>query len=120
MSVRALRGATQLQDDDPEEMTEAVAELLTAVLERNDLASDDLISVLFTATPDLHSQFPALAARQLGLGDVPLLCAMEIEVAGALPRVVRLLAHVSTDRPRSEMRHVYQRGTEVLRKDLAQ
>lgn len=120
MAVRALRGATQLQADDAAEMSEAVAELITELLDRNGLTSGDLISVLFTATPDLHSQFPALGARQIGLGDVPLLCAQEIEVGGALPRVVRLLAHVASERPRAEMRHVYLRGTEVLRRDLAQ
>lgn len=120
MAVRALRGATQLQADDEAEMVDAVAELLTEVLDRNALSADDLISVLFTATPDLHSQFPALAARKLGMGDVPLLCAQEISVEGALPKVVRVMAHAETPAARAEIRHVYLRGTEVLRRDLAQ
>jgi chorismate mutase len=120
VAVRALRGATQLQADDATEMNEAVAELLEELLRRNDLTADDVISVLFTATPDLHVQFPALGARRVGFGEVPLLCAQEIAVEGALPRVVRVLAHTETARTRSEMRHVYLRGTEVLRRDLAQ
>jgi chorismate mutase len=120
VAVRALRGATCLSADDRDEMHEAVVELLAEVFERNGLSTDDLISIVFTATPDLHSEFPAAAARQLALGDVPLLCAQEIDVAGALPRVVRVLVHAETSRSRSEIVHVYARGAEVLRKDLAQ
>ena len=93
MAVRAIRGATQVDADDREQVLEATRELVTAVLERNDLAHDDVISILFTATPDLVSEFPALAARELGMGDVPLMCATEIDVAHALPRVLRLMAH---------------------------
>ena len=118
--IRALRGATQLNADDPAEMTEAVVELVTAILERNALSTDDLISVIFTSTPDLTSAFPAAAARTLGIGDVPLLCAQELEIDGALPRVVRVMAHAVLDRPRSEVVHVYLRGAEALRLDLAQ
>jgi chorismate mutase len=120
VATRAIRGATRLTADDPAEMAEAVVELVSAMLERNDLATDDLISVIFTATPDLVSMFPAAAARGLGLGDVPLLCAQEIDVAGALSRVVRVLLHAELDRPRAEVVHVYLRGAEVLRQDLAQ
>ena len=120
MAVRAIRGATRLSADDPAEMSEAVVELVTAMLERNDVDRADLISALFTATPDLVSMFPAAAARGLGLGDVPLICAQEIDVAGALTRVVRVMAHVETERPRAEVVHVYLRGAEVLRRDLAQ
>jgi chorismate mutase len=119
MAVRALRGATALSDDDATEMTQAVVELLTTMLERNNLDQDALISLLFTATPDLHSQFPATAARAVGLADVPLLCAQELDVAGAMPRVVRILAHVESAQPRSAITHVYLRGTELLRTDLA-
>ena len=120
MAVRAIRGATRLSADDPVEMSEAVVELVTAMLERNDVDRADLISALFTATPDLVSMFPAAAARGLGLGDVPLMCAQEIDVAGALTRVVRVMAHVETGRPRADIAHVYLRGAEVLRQDLAQ
>jgi chorismate mutase len=90
------------------------------MLKRNSLVVDDLVSVIFTSTPDLRSTFPAAAARTLGIGDVPLLCAQEIDVEGSLPRVVRVMAHVALDRPRSEVSHVYLRGAEVLRQDLAQ
>ena len=120
MGTRAIRGATCLTADDVTEMTQAVVELLTAMLERNDFTKDDLISVLFTATPDLTCAFPAAAARQLDFGDVPLICAQEIDVAGALPKVIRVMAHVETSKPRSEIKHIYLRGAEVLRQDIAQ
>jgi chorismate mutase len=87
---------------------------------RNELTTDDVISVVFTATPDLRSEFPALAARKLGFHEVPLLCASEVDVPHALPRVIRLLAHIETDRPRSAMQHVYLRGATALRLDIAQ
>ncbi len=120
MAVRAVRGATQVDADDREQILTATTELLSAVLERNGLANDDLISVVFTATPDLHAEFPAYAARQMGITDVPLLCAAEIDVPGAMPRVLRLLAHVDTSLPRAEVRHVYLRGAAALRTDLPQ
>lgn len=120
MAVRALRAAIQVSRDDREEILDAVAEMLTAVLERNAVLVEDLISVVFTATPDLTAEFPAYAARRLGITDVPLLCAAEIDVPGAMPRVLRLLAHVETDRPRHDLRHVYLRGAQQLRTDLPQ
>lgn len=120
MAVRAVRGAVQLDRDEREHLLESVQELVRAVLQANDFDTDDLISVLFTATPDLHSEFPALAARELGLGDVPLMCTQELDIAGAMPRVVRLMAHVETDRSRAEVQHVYLRGAAALRRDLAQ
>lgn len=120
MAVRAVRGAIQVDADERDQVLEATTELLTAVLERNGLAPEDLISVVFTATPDLHSEFPAYAARQMGITDVPLLCAAEIDVPGAMPRVLRLLAHVETDLTRHDVRHVYLRGAAQLRTDLPQ
>jgi chorismate mutase len=120
VAVRAIRGATQVERDDRELLLAATAELVSEVLERNALVSDDLISVIFTATPDLVSDYPAYAARRLGLVDVPLLCATEIAVPGSLPRTVRLLAHVESTRPRSELRHVYLHGAAALRTDLPQ
>lgn len=120
MAVRAVRGATHLRADDAGEMREAVVELLTTMLERNGLATQDLISVLFTATPDLVCAFPAAAARALDIGDVPLMCAQEIDVTGAMPRVVRVMAHVECDLARAAVAHVYLRGAEALRTDLAQ
>ncbi|MCW2724817.1 MAG: chorismate mutase [Frankiales bacterium] len=118
MAVRAVRGAIQVDADERDLVLEATIELLTEVLARNELATDDLISVVFTATPDLHAEFPAYAARTMGITDVPLLCACEIDVPGAMPRVLRLLAHVETQRPRSDVRHVYLRGAAALRTDL--
>lgn len=120
MTVRAIRGATQLDRDEREHLFERTAELVGEVLRANDLAVDDLVSILFTCTPDLRSDFPAAAARDMGMGDVPLMCAVEIDVPGALPRVVRLMAHANIDQPRTEIRHVYLHGATVLRKDLAQ
>lgn len=120
MAVRAVRGAVQLEQDVAEHMHEQVSELLTAMLERNDLAVDDLISVMFTATPDLHSDFPAVGARKLGITDVPLICAQELQVPGALPRVVRILAHVETDRGKGDVSHVYLGAAAALRRDIAQ
>lgn len=120
MAVRAIRGATQLDVDDRDHLLASVDELIRGILEANDLEHDDLVSMFFTATPDLHSEFPALAARQLGIGDVPLLCAQEIDVDGAMPRVIRVMLHVETDRSKAEVRHVYLRGAVALRRDLAQ
>ncbi|TDC42958.1 chorismate mutase [Micromonospora sp. KC213] len=119
MTVRAIRGAIQVDRDDPRDITTQTQRLLTEVMRRNELTEDDLISVFFTATPDLVSCFPAEAARRLGLTDVPLLCATEISVPGALGRVVRLLAHVRTARPRAAVNHVYLDGAARLRPDLA-
>jgi len=97
----------------------ATRELLTAIVERNQVAAHDIISVIFTVTPDLTSAFPAPAARQLGWLDVPLLCTMEIPVPGALARCIRVLLHVESSRPRDAMQHVYLGGAETLRPDLS-
>lgn len=118
MAVRAVRGATQLEADIREHLLERVAEMVTDVMAANDLTVDDFISVIFTATPDLVSEFPAYAARRLGFGDVPLVCARELAVEGAMPRVVRMLAHVETDRTKQEITHVYLHGAAALRSDL--
>ncbi|PJI85417.1 chorismate mutase [Luteimicrobium subarcticum] len=118
--VRAVRGATQLDVDEREHLFDRTRELVTAVLEQNAISTDALISIVFTCTPDLRSDFPAAAARELGLGDVPLLCAVEIDVPGALPRVVRIMAHAELDVPRADVKHVYLHGATALRRDLAQ
>ncbi len=120
MAVRAVRGATQVEADDRDQILEATAELVSELMSRNALTTDDVISVIFTATPDLTAEFPALAARKLGFHDVPLLCASEIDVPHALPRVIRIMAHIETAKPRSEMQHVYLRGAVALRLDIAQ
>ena len=120
MTVRAVRGAVQIDADERDAILEGTAELVTEVMTRNELTADDVISVLFTVTPDLTAEFPALAARKIGFHAVPLMCATEIPVPGAMPRVVRLMAHVETARPRSEIQHVYLRGAAALRLDIAQ
>ena len=118
MAVRAVRGATQLDQDTREHMLDRVAELVTDVMDANDLDVDDFISIIFTATSDLVSEFPAYAARQLGFSDVPLVCARELEIEGSMPRVVRLMAHVETDLPKADITHVYLHGAAALRTDL--
>ena len=116
--MRAVRGATQLDRDDRDHMLERVAEMVTDAMDVNGLHVDDFISVIFTATSDLVSEFPAYAARRLGFGEVPLLCARELEIDGSMPRVVRMLAHVETDQPRDRVTHVYLHGAAALRTDL--
>lgn len=119
-AVRAVRGAVQLDADEREHLLASTRELVTAVLEANRLSAADLVSIMFTCTPDLTSEFPAVAARELGLGDVPLMCAVEVDVVGAMPRVVRLMALVETDLARAAVQHVYLRGASALRRDIAQ
>ena len=118
MSVRAVRGATQLEVDDRDHLLDRVAEMVLDVMESNHLAVDDFISVIFTSTSDLVSEFPAYAARQLGFGEVPLICARELEIEGSMPRVVRMLAHVESELPKAEVTHCYLHGAAALRKDL--
>ena len=118
MRVRAARGAIVVAEDRPEVVLRSTERLLGAMIEGNRVATDDLVSVLFTVTEDLRSVFPAEAARRMGLGSVPLLCAQEIPVAGARPSVVRILMHFHTDRRLDEVTHIYLDGAESLRDDL--
>lgn len=120
MAVRAIRAAIQIDGNERDQILEGASELVREVLRRNELTNDDLISIVFTATPDLTAEFPAYAARLMGMTDVPLLCSTEIAVPGAMPRVLRLLAHVETDRSRAEIAHPYLRGAAALRRDLPQ
>lgn len=119
-AVRALRGATTVERDEPQAIVEATRELLGEMMTRNEVSPEDLISLVFTCTPDLVSEFPAVAARSLGISDVPLLGAAEIAVPGALPRCIRILMHLETPRSRDQLRHVYLNGATQLRTDLAQ
>lgn len=119
MAVRAVRGATQLDEDVREHLLDRVTEMVRDVMVSNALVVDDFISIIFTSTSDLHSEFPAYAARQLGFTDVPLLCARELEIEGSMPRVVRMMAHVETELPRSEITHAFLHGAAALRRDLA-
>lgn len=120
MAVRAIRGAIQVDANDRDEILAGASELVREVLDRNHVDPADLISIVFTATPDLTAEFPAYAARMMGLTDVPLLCTTEIAVPGSMPRVLRLLAHVESPLPRSAIRHAYLRGAAALRTDLPQ
>jgi chorismate mutase len=120
VAVRAVRGAIQVAADDREAILSGTSELVAEVLRRNEIAPADLISIIFTATPDLTAEFPAYAARLMGLDDVPLLCTSEIAVPGAMPRVLRLLLHAESERSRSQIRHVYLGGAAALRTDLPQ
>jgi chorismate mutase len=117
-ALRALRGATTVDRDSAEEIEERVATLLEELFDRNAVEHDDLISIVFTATDDIHAAFPAGAARTIGLGDVPLLCARELDVEGGTPRCIRVLVHLESDRRRDELRHVYLEGAVGLRDDL--
>lgn len=117
-ALRALRGATTVDDDTTEQIEERVIALLTEMFERNGLHHDDLVSVLFTATDDIHAAFPAAAARKFGLGDVPLICARELDIVGATPRCIRVMMHLTTELGRDELRHVYLEGARNLRDDL--
>ncbi len=119
MPVRAIRGATTLDADTPEQIRERVQTLVGEVFERNAIRPDDVISLVVTATSDIRSAHPATAARQWGLGDVPILGAQEIDIDGSLGLCVRLLLHVEFDRPRADVHHVFLEGAVVLRPDLA-
>ncbi len=118
LTVRGLRGATTVDADTVAQITERSQELMREIMARNELVEDDIISVLFTATGDVTSMFPATAIRGIGFGAVPLLCAAEIAVPGAMPKCIRVLLHVSTPRTRDEMHHVYLHGAQGLRDDL--
>jgi chorismate mutase len=117
-AVRALRGATTIDSDTTDQINQRVQELVNTMLARNGVDKDDLISVLFTATEDIHSMFPATAARGAGLGDVPLICARELDVEGGTPLCIRVLMHLTSDRDRDRLHHVYLEGARGLRDDL--
>ena len=114
----AIRGATTVESNSEEALTSRVQEMLLTILERNGVVHDDVVSALFTATPDLNAAFPATAARGVGFGDIPLICASEIAVPNATPLCVRVMLHVYSERPRSAIRHVYLHGAQGLRDDL--
>ncbi len=117
--LRALRGATSIHEDSAGEVISATAELLQVMMEANRVSKEDLVSIIFTATPDITSEFPAAGARSMGISDVPLLCAREMDVEGAIPRVIRVLMHIYTEGNYSSLRHVYLRDAKPLRTDLA-
>ncbi|MHB8074905.1 chorismate mutase [Desulfosporosinus fructosivorans] len=116
--VRGIRGATTVDHNDATEIREATQELLQMILSENALCTEDLVSAIFTVTPDLDADFPASSARQIGWELVPLLCATEIPVPSGLSRCIRVLLHVNTTSCQSEIRHVFLRNAMALRKDL--
>ncbi|MEQ9408340.1 MAG: chorismate mutase [Fuerstiella sp.] len=119
MPVRGIRGAISVDADEPDQIREATRELIEAVLNRNGITEfDDVISAVFTTTQDLVSAFPAEAARHIGMTTVPLLCAQEIPVVGSMPRCIRILLHVNSERRPAEIEHVYLRDAQKLRPDM--
>jgi chorismate mutase len=120
MSVRAIRGAVQVEENSASAIATGTKELLSDILRANALEVSQIISVLLTATPDLNAAFPAAAAREVGFESTPLLCAVEIDVPGALPRVVRALVTVETEQSLPEITHIYLGGAKALRRDIAQ
>jgi chorismate mutase len=117
MRLRALRGATTVDANSADAILDATDELVREVMERNSLRPEDLVSCVFTCTEDLDAEFPAVAARRMGLSAVPLLCAREMTVPGSMPRVIRLLVHCYSDEG-AESKHVYLRDATALREDL--
>lgn len=119
MTVRGVRGATTVESDNPALIRAAARELMEEILRRNQITDfDDVISAIFTTTADLVSTFPAEAARAMGMNQVPLLCAQEIPVTGSMPRCIRVLLHINSDRTPKEIEHVYLRDAQKLRPDL--
>jgi chorismate mutase len=116
--VRAVRGATTVEKNDAEDIAEATRELLTSMLANNEIDVEDVVSVLFTTSPDLTAAFPAVAARGIGFQTVPLMCASEIDVPGAKKLCIRVMMHTYSSRSRAEIRHVYLRDAQNLRDDL--
>lgn len=117
--IRAVRGAITLDQDTKEQVIERTGLVLRRLVEENGIAQDDLVSIMFTATPDIRSEFPAAAARAMGLNQVPLLCAQELDVDGAVPKCIRVLVYFYTSRGIDELRPVYLEGAKPLRADLA-
>lgn len=120
MSVRGVRGATTVESDIPADIHEATRELLEEIIRANSIGSfEEIGSIIFTTTTDLTSTFPAEAARAIGMSQVPLICASEIAVPGAMPRCIRVMLHWNTDRLQSEVQHVYLREAKRLRPDVS-
>ena len=120
MTVRAIRGAIQVEENTVQEIHAGVKELLSSILAANILTPEEVISVILTSTPDLVADFPAVGARGMGFESVPLLCATEINVPGALPRVIRVMLLCNTELAATEVTHIYLKGAAALRRDLAQ
>lgn len=118
MAVRAVRGAITVSDNTKELILKGTKELLVEIIERNSLDNTDIISAIFTVTQDLNATFPAVAARQIGWDDIPLMCTNEIDVPGSLEKCIRVLIHINTEKSKMEINHVYLKGAQILRPDL--
>lgn len=118
MLTRGVRGATTAQANTREAILEATSELLNAMVEANGIQLDDVASAIFTSSPDINAEFPALAARQMGWTHVALLCGHEMAVPGSLRMCLRILLHINTEKPASDLVHVYLRGAKVLRPEF--
>lgn len=116
--LRGIRGAITVEKNEKKEILKATRELLESLLEQNSVQSQDIASIFFSMTPDLNAEFPALAAREMGLDLVPLLCVSEIDKPGALKKCIRILIHVNTDKSLDQIRHLYLKGAKVLREEL--
>jgi chorismate mutase len=120
MSLRAIRGAIQVPENTPTDIAAGVQELISAILEANQLVPSDVISVFFTSTIDLNAAFPAAACREMGFANVPLIGSVEVDVPGALDRTIRAMLHVDTTKSADEISHIYLHGAAALRRDIAQ
>lgn len=120
MAFLAIRGATSCEQDSKEHITDATQKLVTAMMKMNGLNQNQIVSILFTATADLTTEFPATAARGLGLDDVPLMCAQELSITGSMPRCIRIMMHVDVPKQRSDIQHIFMGQAIALRKDLVQ
>ena len=120
MSVRAIRGAIQVEGNSSDAIRNGVIELLPEILKANELSTSSVISVLLTCTSDLNAEFPAAFAREIGFENVPLICGVEMAVPGSLPLVIRVMCHVESEKSKEEIKHIYLRGASALRRDLAQ
>jgi chorismate mutase len=118
--IFALRGATTIDSDDPAQIDARTQEMMSLLMARNELVADDLVSILFSLTPDVRSRNPATATRAMGLTDVPLIGVQEADIEGMLPRCIRVMIHIEANRDRSSLRHVFLHGAKVLRPDLVE
>ncbi len=120
MLVRAIRGATTVDNNDSNEIIEETGKLLTEIIAKNNLNEDDIISIIFSVTKDLNTAFPAVAARKMGWTDVALFCTNEMDVPGSLSKCIRVLIHINTELGKKDLKHVYLKGANILRPDLAE
>jgi chorismate mutase len=118
MNVRAIRGATTVENNDSVEIIDETKKLLNEIIKKNSIEIEDVVSVIFTMTDDLNASFPAIAARQIGWSDIPLMCMRELDIENSLEKCIRVMFHINTNLNRDEIKHVYLNNAKVLRPDL--